>query len=186
MRRKPYQDWDHPREYGENDWFNVESWYCVGSSPRIRGESCKDVGNMHAERIIPANTGRMLTEPCRADVWQDHPREYGENKIRTKDMDNNPGSSPRIRGESQRVLAAKRCRRIIPANTGRIQTACIRTLTLRDHPREYGENRWWSGGRSKGAGSSPRIRGELGTLSFRATRLGIIPANTGRIHTVFA
>ena len=71
------------------------------------------------------------------------------------------GPSPRIRGELLELKKKMKPDGTIPANTGRISLNCRRLVTLRDHPREYGENYdcgllvWVR------AGPSPRIRGEF-------------------------
>ena len=54
-------------------------------------------------------------------------------------------------------------------------------VTVWDHPREYGENQNQAEYQTLRAGSSPRIRGKS-TLAFeKEIRIGIIPANTGKI-----
>ena len=70
------------------------------------------------------------------------------------------GSSPRIRGESHTKPATTKRTGIIPANTGRMKTRDGRIFTMRDHPREYGENLPDNLKLAAAAGSSPRIRGE--------------------------
>ena len=70
----------------------------------------------------------------------DHPREYGENRPRMLTSGINPGSSPRIRGESLPATPPAPLNGIIPANTGRIVSTCLRSKIWWDHPREYGEN----------------------------------------------
>ena len=133
----------------------------LGSSPRIRGEwSLRHIPDPH---------------------FPDHPREYGENLAVASSLPSLTGSSPRIRGECSRQVRWLARLGIIPANTGRITTPIRSLITLGDHPREYGENtlimwvHWLS------AGSSPRIRGESDRTTDHGIRLGIIPANTGRI-----
>ena len=51
-----------------------------------------------------------------------------------------------------------------------------------DHPREYGENPHIRLSRHPHQGSSPRIRGESFCGGDVPVEVGIIPANTGRIH----
>ena len=152
---------DHPREYGENRRRGRWLIPLGGSSPRIRGEyqACQSFGA--TARIIPANTGRMLRV----------------------DPDNRTccGSSPRIRGESGSGRYLHHTNRIIPANTGRIRSMRVSCTTVRDHPREYGENRSLPLRPNRQAGSSPRIRGESKLRCPVRCTGRIIPANTGRI-----
>ena len=112
---------------------------------------------------------------------RDHPREYGENTFHTCMWLSSWGPSPRIRGESAAGYDTCFRRGTIPANTGRIdgQRAC--GGVNRDHPREYGENRFHIDDSTAEWGPSPRIRGELLLLSKSTRSLGTIPANTGRI-----
>ena len=51
---------DHPREYGENTRTIATYTYGKGSSPRIRGESGTGDPVATSDRIIPANTGRIV------------------------------------------------------------------------------------------------------------------------------
>ena len=52
-----------------------------------------------------------------------------------------------------------------------------------DHPREYGENLRTAFMRHDMVGSSPRIRGKRDGDDVFGGDVGIIPANTGRIHS---
>ena len=90
---------DHPREYGENHQPQLHFLHQIGSSPRIRGEFWTRCHVNTPIRIIPANTGRMLTATSGASRVPDHPREYGENSLIRSDTPKSGGSSPRIRGE---------------------------------------------------------------------------------------
>ena len=56
---------DHPREYGENDLWDMRKQIAEGSSPRIRGEYVIFQSVLTAARIIPANTGRIVLYPMR-------------------------------------------------------------------------------------------------------------------------
>ena len=70
----------------------------------------------------------------------DHPREYGENAPLRLAPAPTVGSSPRIRGESLVADDDRGGSGIIPANTGRMESAGLLTAAYQDHPREYGEN----------------------------------------------
>ena len=73
----------------------------MGSSPRIRGECLFSGPQVGHVGIIPANTGRMVTPEIEREFRRDHPREYGENIVTTRNAaEAIYGSSPRIRGES--------------------------------------------------------------------------------------
>ena len=113
----------------------------------------------------------------------DHPREYGENDEVAYRMAAAQGSSPRIRGEFKLASLLGPLHGIIPANTGRIPGRWPKWACGRDHPREYGENYNAIGDHVVRVGSSPRIRGEYLEELLIGRKIGIIPANTGRIFT---
>ena len=156
---------------------------CGGSSPRIRGESFSGVCASRGVGIIPANTGRITQSHSMLQGRWDHPREYGENSPCPARTTQQRGSSPRIRGELSECGRQPFVGGIIPANTGRIESAELCDGEPWDHPREYGENPLNSLSFGRGSGSSPRIRGELTRVQSGVDSSGIIPANTGRITT---
>ena len=183
MYRRPTPEYrrDHPREYGENIHSDTQSYALSGSSPRIRGKLLQHPGQTLEHRIIPANTGKIRPTRVHRLFNRDHPREYGENVARWRLLCGFRGSSPRIRGKLADVFQCLfRCG-IIPANTGKMATIMIWARRGWDHPREYGENHWWSPSRAPKSGSSPRIRGEYSLAKEWPHVNGIIPANTGRI-----
>ena len=153
---------DHPREYGENG---------VGFVPLCCGRG-----------IIPANTGKIQCGLACTPRSRDHPREYGENQRKNVEIESYKGPSPRIRGELPPLHWHGCFPRTIPANTGRIWWLLLLLPPLRDHPREYGENRSSTSSWLASFGPSPRIRGESFRIEGGCVRLGTIPANTGRIR----
>ena len=172
---------DHPREYGENSWTTRYRQLLLGSSPRIRGEYRLGTPPYRANRIIPANTGRIIPVPGSLHYRRDHPREYGENSSTSRFHVSDGGSSPRIRGEYAVVVQSPVRVGIIPANTGRIHRIGHPTIRGGDHPREYGENNAISFDAAGPMGSSPRIRGEWRIDAMISVSGRIIPANTGRM-----
>ena len=132
-----------------------------GPSPRIRGECTQHRGDGAGRGTIPANTGRMLRVSLLACLIWDHPREYGENALRSTMRRESSGPSPRIRGEC-------------------LSRASIR-WGPRDHPREYGENASIFITQLGIQGPSPRIRGEFRGRCYSRHCPRTIPANTGRI-----
>ena len=123
----------------------------------------------------------MLTSSGAHMMTRDHPREYGENQIAADERERELGPSPRIRGEYTLPGFTNLALGTIPANTGRMANIERTSRCLRDHPREYGENRFHIDDSTAEWGPSPRIRGELLLLSKSTRSLGTIPANTGRI-----
>ena len=181
-RRRRSPSWDHPREYGENCEGDQISPLCMGPSPRIRGELTRVRCCVTRKGTIPANTGRIIPRPAHHQLQWDHPREYGENGVSREFTYGDRGSSPRIRGEFDQPLPGGNWSGIIPANTGRMYAQAEADGLARDHPREYGENYICPGLATFFAGSSPRIRGEFFPKPGFIFRIGIIPANTGRMY----
>ena len=182
-RRMAARRQDHPREYGENSITLKALHAHRGSSPRIRGEYSPCRSGLPHGRIIPANTGRIwLVSNMQVNIG-DHPREYGENCVRSIHESTSPGSSPRIRGESAKTRKDSVAYGIIPANTGRIPRKGVTPQSFTDHPREYGENPLVRRTALAIQGSSPRIRGECARNQHPLVPRRIIPANTGRISS---
>ena len=153
-----------------------------GPSPRIRGEFHRRHGVHYLYRTIPANTGRITLESGYEGDLRDHPREYGENHLKSGATEAAAGPSPRIRGELGRRLLSRLWLGTIPANTGRMVWRPPLPVAAWDHPREYGENTWHKGCDCAFLGPSPRIRGECRIPRDEVHAAGTIPANTGRIH----
>ena len=153
----------------------------TGSSPRIRGKYDEAFDLTDAERIIPANTGKIGRRLRGFQTRRDHPREYGENMAALFSASTAGGSSPRIRGKFTPRGTRVSGLGIIPANTGKIRYWHRQGWHGWDHPREYGENKKADADSTGGVGSSPRIRGKLIWCLVVAHVFGIIPANTGKI-----
>ena len=178
-----YKPADHPREYGENTWSTRIDMQRGGSSPRIRGKSISGNADPPARGIIPANTGKITVQWVPTSMRRDHPREYGENSRVRSLRFLAGGSSPRIRGKFHQATSQVIHGGIIPANTGKIPVVVACCGLSRDHPREYGENTSFTMPSHRLGGSSPRIRGKFYITYAAHPAIGIIPANTGKIHT---
>ena len=156
-----YFRWDHPREYREN-LEDVPTVHCVcGPSPRIRGKCAACIATRKTGRTIPANTGKIRWVIRNQRSGKDHPREYGENLDLMPMTSISSGPSPRIRGKLRSIVISPCLAGTIPANTGKISWFVVPTLSLGDHPREYGENLSKTDEVAGKQGSSPRIRGKL-------------------------
>ena len=89
----------HPRVCGENLPLFCLEGACCGSSPRVRGKRVVGVVHSRVGGLIPACAGK--TEPL-VDVREEkpaHPRVCGENVVISRNPDDAPGSSPRVRGK---------------------------------------------------------------------------------------
>ena len=178
---KTVQCGDHPREYGENSSLYLLGTSNPGPSPRIRGKSIKGVKNAVDRGTIPANTGKIPCTLYSPASSRDHPREYGENLKRFASKRAAGGPSPRIRGKFLDEMFENERRGTIPANTGKMRRGRGLRNPARDHPREYGENPQIQQELKATAGPSPRIRGKLIMWPITPSRMGTIPANTGKM-----
>ena len=90
------------------------------------------------------------------------------------------GSSPRVRGKPDRLLAYRDHRRLIPARAGKTLHLTHSAPAPLAHPRACGENPVQQGALGILAGSSPRVRGKLLDVEDDAVRPGLIPARAGK------
>ena len=90
------------------------------------------------------------------------------------------GSSPRVRGKPSMKSAAILAHGLIPARAGKTTAASSAVSSGGAHPRACGEN---SSGRprgTRGAGSSPRVRGKREVDEPGRPGGGLIPARAGK------
>ena len=114
----PHVESDHPRACGERDGQLAMALKAPGSSPRVRGTHRNDGVAPLPERIIPARAGNAR----RFDPYQgngaDHPRACGERAAHAWLVQNEHGSSPRVRGTLRASKLHHDYLRIIPARAG--------------------------------------------------------------------
>ena len=109
-----------------------------------------------------------------------HPRVCGENDAVQDLPEDEPGSSPRVRGKPTRPVPSRQIRRLIPARAGKTLPRSGVMPRMRAHPRVCGENSgvgdaWWNF-----RGSSPRVRGKP-RRAGRPRLIGrLIPARAGK------
>ncbi|SCQ64064.1 Hypothetical protein PFR_JS9-2_2012 [Propionibacterium freudenreichii] len=151
-----------------------------GSPPRMRGERPRRDADRRPTGITPAYAGRT----SRAARWRraipDHPRVCGENRPMWASVVVSDGSPPRMRGEPVATDHESHGERITPAYAGRTFGNRASNVGAVDHPRVCGENHESHGELVPGAGSPPRMRGELSQQVQRHCRDGITPAYAGR------
>ena len=173
---------DHPRVCGEHNSSKRGTPSLMGSSPRVRGTLYHTVRDGALLGIIPACAGntRIARNPRRRG--RDHPRVCGEHYVQRFVKMPQTGSSPRVRGTHIRETLRSISRGIIPACAG--NTEPIRWSRRRrwDHPRVCGEHGAWDRFDACERGSSPRVRGTLGSEQAVFGRVGIIPACAGNTH----
>ncbi len=115
---------------------------------------------------------------------QDHPRVCGEHEMMGFPVNWTEGSSPRVRGACFYDDTYRMAGRIIPACAGSIVPITTADNGHTDHPRVCGEHcgrRW---GKSRLAGSSPRVRGACERIEYNMGVDRIIPACAGSIYNL--
>ena len=131
---------DHPRRCGENNFTYADIGGCHGSPPQVRGKLSLPSWIDVPTRITPAGAGKtrrnvfvrpchqdhprrcgenLSVLPCRGQQNVDHPRRCGENYRQKTILIFALGSPPQVRGK-QAKSANEICRhRITPAGAGK-------------------------------------------------------------------
>ena len=171
---------DHPRACGANSEDVRRLLWSVGSSPRVRGKPFSSIRAPHLTRIIPARAGQTQRQGRLQHGRPDHPRACGANVNPWTSSESMVGSSPRVRGKPRQVQSSGTPVRIIPARAGQTRTTGRPSPPATDHPRACGAN--LTGGRPDDTvgGSSPRVRGKLGSGALNELNERIIPARAGQ------
>ena len=170
---------DHPRVCGEHETHPVTVAMTLGSSPRVRGTPVVVLSVSVRFGIIPAcagNTRDGLTQ--RRAPWN-HPRVCGEHTLAIIEPFSNQGSSPRVRGTQGCSAGRVKVSGIIPACAGNTGHLARSPLPTRDHRRVCGEHLARAQLAFTITGSSPRVRGTLGSHFPVDAHCGIIPACAG-------
>ena len=173
---------DHPRACGELGQAAGKTYDEAGSSPRMRGTHQRHSPAIPDCRIIPAHAGNSSSLRRRMSVSSDHPRACGElvpSRSLTSSID---GSSPRMRGTPCCAPRDQALCRIIPAHAGNSASQPARWRCRSDHPRACGELGRRCTQHHDPIGSSPRMRGTLGSETFKVAHGRIIPAHAGNSH----
>ena len=175
----------HPRVCGEQLTRLGVLWRCAGSSPRVRGTAHASRCTVAMRRFIPACAGNRIPARNRSSVAPVHPRVCGEQRTAPDAMKFTSGSSPRVRGTGVVVVAVHGVSRFIPACAG---NSALATLLMRDpsvHPRVCGEQESRKSSRFETDGSSPRVRGTVGSRPVVDHVARFIPACAGNsVYTV--
>ena len=149
----------YPRVYGECSHTNYISSVRHGLSPRIRGMHIDKCARQYWLRFIPAYTGNAPCKTICPSAVTVYPRVYGECPMRSSNIPEARGLSPRIRGMHCRLECCPCAARFIPAYTGNALHASKKTRSPTVYPRVYGECSHSLFGIMPSIGLSPRIRG---------------------------
>ena len=113
---------DHPRGCGEHTGVRGIRLTMYGSSPRMRGAPTAKATLWDWRRIIPADAGSTVALSEAVDEEEDHPRGCGEHSSLRLLVEQETGSSPRMRGARAGVHQLPSPMRIIPADAGSTAT----------------------------------------------------------------
>ena len=130
----------------------------------MRGALARWLINAVVSRIIPAYAGSTGVAVVLGEDAQDHPRVCGEHSEGPVAMMDTWGSSPRMRGAQNPQGKQDRLSGIIPAYAGSTLTISHHQGMSWDHPRVCGEHSKHRRQFAGQIGSSPRMRGALGSL----------------------
>ena len=83
------------------------------------------------------------------------------------------GKHPQLKGEWE-------AKRITPADAGKTINVKRHNVRCTDHPRGCGENLFMMVGKTREAGSPPRMRGKPRVLVRAVGQCGITPADAGK------
>ena len=170
----------HPRACGENNGMGEGVVGCFGSSPRVRGKPIEQQFLRARVGLIPARAGKTPSTTSPKKARPAHPRACGENIKTTAPPAIEAGSSPRVRGKLPTLFPQGPRRGLIPARAGKTTGAPGRPASCPAHPRACGENLNPARFGKVLAGSSPRVRGKLGTHQTWGSSDGLIPARAGK------
>ena len=112
----------------------------MGSSPRVRGTLRGRRAWRPRAGIIPACAGNTLLAYGLISNLEDHPRVCGEHSAYRLISQVATGSSPRVRGTPDEVVAAVGELGIIPACAGNTSICWAFLENSGDHPRVCGEH----------------------------------------------
>ena len=169
----------HPRACGEQIDHSVYYPSHYGSSPRVRGTG-RQTDQLGGEyRVIPARAGNSSSVSSRTSPSTGHPRACGEQHACPMCKPSWSGSSPRVRGTGQPMPSGHRRSRVIPARAGNSASGTPTTTSPSGHPRACGEQFVAAPTVTPLPGSSPRVRGTVGSGPQGPPRRRVIPARAG-------
>ena len=110
-------------------------------------------------RFIPARAGNTDGQDGTETVEPVHPRACGEHGSHPGAESPAGGSSPRVRGTLESLVAQGYIGRFIPARAGNTIPSISNASMIAVHPRACGEHDSGTGNYTRCRGSSPRVRG---------------------------
>ena len=171
---------EHPRVRGENRPKLAACGACSGTSPRARGKRLLALTLGTTRRNIPACAGKTCHDLQPTNQHQEHPRVRGENVCGFSRGYHPRGTSPRARGKRASSKGFMMVFRNIPACAGKTTPIGPYSLSLTEHPRVRGENRYGDTQNHIARGTSPRARGKRRLRRRRRHFERNIPACAGK------
>ncbi len=171
--------WAYPRVCGGTLMYARSLLPLEGLSPRVRGNQVRMTGRLVRFGPIPACAGEPSTPAfSRASDWA-YPRVCGGTRARASSTSTGWGLSPRVRGNLQ--PAAEQAERVgpIPACAGEPPARLRRPVPTGAYPRVCGGTSTLRGWRGRGAGLSPRVRGNQRRTLADSSAARPIPACAG-------
>ena len=145
----------------------------------MRGTLYEVFVNRCSSRVIPACAGNAPSASSSGGQSAGHPRVCGERDTSISNRLRYRGSSPRVRGTLDVPEVLSPVSRVIPACAGNARLPVDRRCPSAGHPRVCGERPGACHPGTCAPGSSPRVRGTLGSMSARRLRRRVIPACAG-------
>ena len=154
-----------------------------GSSPHVRGTLIRACSDAMVKGFIPARAGNISISPSWSRAAPVHPRTCGEHTCRPFTTSAGIGSSPHVRGTSERGQVLDAVCRFIPARAGNIDIPRRSRAPRSVHPRTCGEHRIHKTFCKHCIGSSPHVRGTSGGSRLPLAKSRFIPARAGNIRS---
>ena len=129
--------------------------------------------------IIPTRMGTSMQKLIRNSGVRDHPHAYGDKYSLAFPGFPELGSSPRVWGQAVRQAQSCHMNRIIPTRMGTSSYLYLLPIGLKDHPHAYGDKTKLSYRFHIGAGSSPRVWGQVPVRAGQCQHYRIIPTRVG-------
>ena len=171
---------DHPRVCGKNLKKTGLTSGTMGSPPRVREKLWNAIGCVSRYGITPACAGKTISSPTLTLSYWDHPRVCGKNFVPSGSPDSRAGSPPRVREKRHCGWNYQEFLGITPACAGKTSLLVSQQLTLWDHPRVCGKNRYKIIILFYLFGSPPRVREKPVPSPTLAPGFGITPACAGK------
>ena len=149
----------HPHACGEHICSPVSASRTRGSSPRLWGTQFAFVAAIVCRRFIPTPVGNTKLAQALYDCQPVHPHACGEHCRRQDKIDSDIGSSPRLWGTHEGLVAKIAGRRFIPTPVGNTEPFGYSRTDISVHPHACGEHERIPKSIDSASGSSPRLWG---------------------------